>query len=305
MSSQSQSPSPVDTGVPALPSWPGGLPPPQQTGTPGTQSTPATASTLYLYTFVATLVVLLAISGAIILRSIILRRRQRRLVEEAIRNGTYVPPSQRYDPKLAKRPLLHDAYMKEAHVHQPESSEMTMEKWSDIRPLSAAIVPSKAAATLAPLSVSGGMYGQQIGIRGLARRLGPNPFNWVDRLLDPPPHSPTPPTPPTPTYDSTVPVSSPHLSPSSPTATHPQPHILRVAVLISMPNPHHHHQSRKNAPSPIPLSTPNKGKDKDDVSTICSIDIDGAEAELNPMEFGVAECVLVSGGAKHDGVVSC
>lgn len=39
----------------------------------------------------ATLVLLLSVSAAIVARSYIIRRRQRRAVEEAIRNGTYVP----------------------------------------------------------------------------------------------------------------------------------------------------------------------------------------------------------------------
>ncbi|KAG5732940.1 hypothetical protein E4T56_gene17250, partial [Termitomyces sp. T112] len=52
-----------------------------------------TSATLYLYTFLATLVLLLSVSAAIILRSLILRRRHQRLVAEAMRNGTWVPPS--------------------------------------------------------------------------------------------------------------------------------------------------------------------------------------------------------------------
>lgn len=51
----------------------------------------ASSASLYLYTFLATLVLLLSVSAAIVIRSLLLRRRHRRLVEEAIRNGTYVP----------------------------------------------------------------------------------------------------------------------------------------------------------------------------------------------------------------------
>ncbi|KAJ3931819.1 MAG: hypothetical protein NXY57DRAFT_178956 [Lentinula lateritia] len=53
----------------------------------------ANSASLYLYTFLATLVLLLGVSAAIVVRSLVLRRRHRRMVEEAIRNGTYVPPS--------------------------------------------------------------------------------------------------------------------------------------------------------------------------------------------------------------------
>ncbi|KAF5374037.1 hypothetical protein D9757_010075 [Collybiopsis confluens] len=47
--------------------------------------------TLYrtVYTFLATLVLLLGISGAIVARSLVLRRRHRRMIEEAIRNRHY------------------------------------------------------------------------------------------------------------------------------------------------------------------------------------------------------------------------
>jgi len=44
-----------------------------------------------VYTFLATLVLLLSVSGAIVFRSFVLRRRHRMMVEEAIRNGTWVP----------------------------------------------------------------------------------------------------------------------------------------------------------------------------------------------------------------------
>lgn len=44
-----------------------------------------------VYTFLATLVLLLGVSLAIVLRSLCLRRRHRRMVEEAIRNGTFHP----------------------------------------------------------------------------------------------------------------------------------------------------------------------------------------------------------------------
>ena len=63
--------------------------------------------------FLATLILLLSISGAIVGRSYVLRRRQRRLIEEAIRNGTYVPPSVRGGaPRvLGAKPQLHDVFL--------------------------------------------------------------------------------------------------------------------------------------------------------------------------------------------------
>ena len=67
-----------------------------------------------VYTFLATLVLLLAVSGAIVVRSFILRRRHRRMVEEAIRNGTWIPPTPAVRPArvdLSKKPELWEAYL--------------------------------------------------------------------------------------------------------------------------------------------------------------------------------------------------
>lgn len=66
---------------------------------------------LPVYTFLATLVLLLGVSGAIIVRSLLLRRRHRRMVEEAIANGTWIPPAPRIKVDLRKKPKLWDAYV--------------------------------------------------------------------------------------------------------------------------------------------------------------------------------------------------
>ncbi|PPQ68246.1 hypothetical protein CVT25_005315 [Psilocybe cyanescens] len=74
----------------------------------------ATSASLYLYTFLATLVLLLSVSAAIVIRSFVLRRRHRLMVEEAIRNGTWVPPSPPSRPvkvDLSKKPMLWEAYI--------------------------------------------------------------------------------------------------------------------------------------------------------------------------------------------------
>lgn len=95
------------------------------------------SASLYLYTFLATLVLLLGVSAAIVVRSLILRRRHRRMIEEAIRNGTYVPPNVlansrgRIDP--AKKPKLWEAAVFESEWKGKEG------EWSDILPVSASI----------------------------------------------------------------------------------------------------------------------------------------------------------------------
>lgn len=67
-----------------------------------------------MYTFLATLVLLLSVSGAIVVRSFVLRRRHRRMVEEAIRNGTWVPPAPPSRPvrvDLSKKPKMWEAFI--------------------------------------------------------------------------------------------------------------------------------------------------------------------------------------------------
>lgn len=75
--------------------------------------------TTTVYTFLATLVLLLGVSAAIVIRSLLLRRRHRRMIEEAIRNGTWIPPSNnrlRIDP--SKKPRLFEAHLAASDEHQ-------------------------------------------------------------------------------------------------------------------------------------------------------------------------------------------
>lgn len=59
----------------------------------------------------ATLILLITISAAIIARSYCIRRRQRQLLDEAIRNGTYVPPPTTGTPNLKDKPVLYDIFL--------------------------------------------------------------------------------------------------------------------------------------------------------------------------------------------------
>lgn len=65
--------------------------PPTSTGGPPNGGGSPAGSELYLFTFLTTLLLLLGVSCAIIIRSLILRRRFRRRVQEAIANGVLVP----------------------------------------------------------------------------------------------------------------------------------------------------------------------------------------------------------------------
>ncbi|TCD64458.1 hypothetical protein EIP91_004062 [Steccherinum ochraceum] len=75
-----------------------------------------------VYTFLATLVLLIAISALVITRTFVLRRRQRLLIEEAIRNGTYVPPPTGQPKVKVEKPVLWDVYLEEMVVGDGGSS---------------------------------------------------------------------------------------------------------------------------------------------------------------------------------------
>lgn len=85
---------------------------------------------------VATLVLLLAVSSAIVIRSLILRRRHQRLVEEAIRTGTWLPhnydsPSGRRRRDIGQKPKLWEARL---HHNDDDGDGEVNEKskWMDI-----------------------------------------------------------------------------------------------------------------------------------------------------------------------------
>ena len=104
-------------------------------------------SNLYLYTFLgsytipnippmtfadrsllATLLLLLAISVLIVGRSIFVRRRARRVMEEAIRNGTS-PTQTRPAVKLGDKPVLFDVYTTK-NGSPPDNISVT---WADLK----------------------------------------------------------------------------------------------------------------------------------------------------------------------------
>ena len=83
---------------------------------------------LFTYRITVTLVVLFALTGGIVARSCFIRRRSRLRMEEAVRNGTFVPPSRR--PKLGEKPVLHDVDLEKLHE---ENAVNEPELWREIR----------------------------------------------------------------------------------------------------------------------------------------------------------------------------
>jgi len=221
----------------------------------------ASSASLYLYTFLATLVLLLSVSAAIILRSLLMRRRHRRMVEEAIRNGTWIPPSpgglgfgfgtrsarDRIDP--AKKPKMWDAF-----VHDPKIYPDTDWSWDSIRPFSANVVTppqQPSPQTVALQSSTEPSITRPPLMQRIRQYISPSPPAFLLSPLPPPPNNES--TPPENVLSS-------------------GPQTLRVSFLIAMPL--QSHASISDSPSPIPPLPKNQ---------------DGA---LPYIEFGVAELVV-------------
>ncbi|KAG1773271.1 hypothetical protein EV702DRAFT_1131251 [Suillus placidus] len=177
------------------------------------------SAALYLYTFLATLVLLLAVSSAIVIRSLVLRRRHQRIVEEAIRAGTWLP-HQPYDPRgsrrrrdIGKKPKLWEAWLRSSNEEGPADGKCA---WYDIMPVYAAHIKSVAT----PQSP-----------RPESPQIRSDPSSRTMRFLRPfrTPFSPAPATS-SPIVPSTPVFSSPAIS---------APPAISVAVLIAMPTPQH------------------------------------------------------------------
>ncbi|TRM64825.1 hypothetical protein BD626DRAFT_490003 [Schizophyllum amplum] len=124
------------------------------TGIDSTGPSLASSASLYLYTFLATLILLLGVSAAIVVRSLILRRRHRALVEEAIRNGTWIPPATRPRVDLSKKPKLHEAYLDSHGAHQSHTRRAEdWLSWDGILPFSATYANPPSHAPPAPVGV--------------------------------------------------------------------------------------------------------------------------------------------------------
>ncbi|KAH9065433.1 hypothetical protein EDB87DRAFT_1072208 [Lactarius vividus] len=217
------------------------------------------SSSLYLFTFLATLFLLLFVSSAIILRSFILRRRFRQRIEEAILAGVIVPnPTGRVSRRraLGEKPKLW-----ETRVFPADD-----DRWDSIVPVSAVAKASETKAkedreeTSAPLRPLSDFV-QPPRRPPLHRRLLRNPFSRrVDSLIATP-------------HDSAVgtPTSSgENPSEQSALAHHDR---MQVTVLIAMPDPRRPHLDGKSHL---------KGKER-------NLDFDYDEDDLPEMVLGMVE----------------
>ncbi|KAF7979921.1 hypothetical protein HWV62_40330 [Athelia sp. TMB] len=209
------------------------------------------SSTLY-----STLVLLLGVSGAIVVRSYVLRRRHQALVEEAIRNGTWVPPTfnaggRRGRRDVGEKPTMWDAWVgKDREVVDADSGKGAgVGGWSDLLPISAMYLnqrPSTTRTTSAETVNARGHTQPPRGTRAL--------FPWR-RAATPAPSPPsTPVVSPTPAT-SALNLDSTGTAPAAPT--------LRLTVLIAMPAPptasQHSHHDEEDGPPVIELGVVDVG----------------------------------------------
>lgn len=207
------------------------------------------SASLYLYTFLATLVLLLVVSAAIVVRSLMLRRRHRVMIEEAIRNGTLPPPFGYQRPRvdLSKKPKMWNAWIETA-PEPPKTGGRSREKewyWDMIKPFS-------AISTLPPPLPPNGTAGN-----GDDRNRRPSMMDtlrhaslFAARL---------------PTNDSATPSTTQLASASAALANLDSGNVsLKVAVLIAMPrkppsssssSDKSHSTARSPWPLPRPVST--------------------------------------------------
>lgn len=100
----------------------------------GSNQPPSTSTTLYLFTFLATLFVLLLISASIIFRSFLVRRRFRQRVEDALAQGVVLDLqssvlglTSRY---IGEKPSVHEAWVEQGVLREKP-------QWQAIMPVTA------------------------------------------------------------------------------------------------------------------------------------------------------------------------
>ncbi|KAJ7147468.1 hypothetical protein C8R43DRAFT_1010936 [Mycena crocata] len=113
---------------------------PSTSSTPSATATPSVSSStgnsnLYLFTFLATLILLLTVSCSIICRAVFMRRRFRRRVDRAMAQGLVLTPPEQGSHNLSfgAQPKLFDVWLTD--LKNPSSS------WADITPISAQPLP--------------------------------------------------------------------------------------------------------------------------------------------------------------------
>ncbi|KAJ8085495.1 hypothetical protein PM082_004311 [Marasmius tenuissimus] len=162
------------------------------------------SASLYVYVFIATVAILLCLSAVIAYRSLRARRQYRRMVEEAIRNGTYVPGGNG-GVDLSRKPVVWEAWLGGGGTYVGEKC------WKDVMPMSLQLVKEAADLKKSPDLNSSSPSPPTSRLRSL-------PFLRARSSLAPAPLLP----PQTIVFDSTFPVTL----------------RMRVSLLVAMPSPH-------------------------------------------------------------------
>jgi len=271
-------------------------PAPGQTGN-GNGGNGGPSSSLYLFTFLATLFLLLFVSSAIILRSFILRRRFRRRVEEAILAGVIQPNNPLHHQHQHRRTGRRRAIGEKPKLWEAHVCPAVDDRWGAIIPVSVRSPESGTTTTTTPNNNPSANAND--GERPAAGASPPTPLplpSTVTPNLPRPVHrrlwlrspfsqrrgggpsspSNTPPLPVSATLDPSLAHQTASSSPSSPAAL-PTPDRLQVTLLIAMPDPRRPHPEGTALAGHHP-----KGKEK-------NLELDGDEDDLPEMVLGMTE----------------
>ncbi|KAG7088480.1 hypothetical protein E1B28_012469 [Marasmius oreades] len=201
------------------------------TSSPTQPTSHSNSSNLYLFTFVATLFVLLLISSTIIFRSYILRRRYQRNLQEALASGVILTPREQGSrrKRFRTRPKFYDVWL-----------DPTGDTWEDMMPVSVLPVKPKRRRKVSHIDNRAQRRGPSITERFVnALSMG---RNRIFRL-------PAAPSPQAPQEDlessqlaaASVPIScappEPEKGPTTTIYTPSVPIQFQVAVLVQMPSP--------------------------------------------------------------------
>ncbi|KAF9267478.1 hypothetical protein L218DRAFT_995721 [Marasmius fiardii PR-910] len=196
-------------------------------------SSPTNSSNLYLFTFVATLFVLLLISSTIIFRSYILRRRYQRNLQEALASGVILTPREQGSrrKRFRTRPKFYDAWL------DPAGDDT----WEDIMPVSVLPVkPKRRRKQIVPVENPEETRGPGIQERFMnALSIGRNRAFRLSRAPSPQAHQEFESPPLAGTAGASVPTSSvlPDAEKGPTVSTSLPPLQFQVAVLVQMPSP--------------------------------------------------------------------
>jgi len=160
-------------------------------------------------------------------RSILVRRRTRHIVEQAIANGTWITPPPKIPVNLRDKPYLHHAYTV-ISPHHEDSSLKKAALWDSIKPVSVSLVKSDVVPAVHQLSVQEPLPNPPPRRAPMARLLR-------SRTSVPPSSN----------------IPEPHVSSPVP----PQEYkTITVSVMIAMPSlpefkPHRHDQTEQECPA--------------------------------------------------------